>query len=101
MSERKLSKEQKEKFHKLQQDWMREVDQCFEAHKDDEINPNRLDGPQTWELAKIQQKYKKRINEELGMDFYRDVGEEKKEGHKKFSQMIVSNPDGFPALPKE
>ncbi len=52
---------------------MREVDQCFEAHKDDKINPCQLDGLQTWELAKIQQKYKKKINEELDMDFYQNV----------------------------
>lgn len=100
MSERKLTKEQKEKFQKLQQEWMREVDQCFEAHKDDEIHPNQLDGPQTCDLARIQQKYKKKINEELGMDFYEDVGEVKKDGHRKFSDMIIKNPNGFPKLSK-
>ncbi len=100
MSERELTKEQKDKLEEIMQEWMREVDQHFEAYKDEEIEVNRLDGPRTWNLAKIQLKYKKKINKELGMDFYEDVSEVEKREHKKFSDRIVQNPHGFPELPR-
>lgn len=99
MSDRKLTKEQKDKLQSIIKEWIREVDQCFDAYKDEDSYPNRLDGPQTWELAKIQMKYKKKINEELGIDFYKDVAKVEKSKYKKFSDIIVKNPNGFPKLP--
>lgn len=82
MPERKLTKEQEEKAQKLIQQWKEEVEQFFEEHKDEEINTNQLDGSRTWELVKMELKYKKLINKELGMDFYKDVVEVENSKHK-------------------
>lgn len=95
-----MTKEQEAKLKEIQQEWVNEVEEFFDAHKDDDINPNRLDGSQTWALAAIQMKYKKKINKELGMDYYPDIAKVKKSAHKKFSDMIMKNPNGFPDLPK-
>lgn len=100
MSERKLNKEQEATLQKIIQEWKDEVECFFETHKDDENTVNRLDGPQTWGLASIQQKYKKKANKELGMEYFTDVTEVKKASHKKFSDLIARNPHGFPELPK-
>lgn len=100
MPGRKLTKEQEDKFNEISQEWREEVDRIFEAYKDAEPNTGRLDGPETYELAQTQLKYKRKINEALGMDFYEDVGKVEKGGHRKFSDLIVPNPHGFPELPK-
>ena len=116
MSGRKLTKEQERTFQTIIQGWKDEVGRNFEAHKGDEIDTNRLDGSQTWELAAIERKYKKKINKDLGMVYYADVAEIEKSNHisergqvektapprskmKKFSDIIMPNPNGFPAVP--
>lgn len=101
MAGRKLTKEQEDKFNEITQEWKEEVDRIFEAYKDAGPNPGRLDGPETYELAQAQLKYKRKINEALGMEFYTDVGKVEKGGHRKFSDIIVPNPHGFPELPRQ
>ena len=90
-----------DKFNEITQEWKEEVDRIFEAYKDAGPNPGRLDGPETYELAQAQLKYKRKINEALGMEFYTDVGKVEKGGHRKFSDIIVPNPHGFPELPRQ
>lgn len=101
MSEKKLTKEQESKLKEIHQEWVREVNEFFDANKDDKINPNCLDGSRTWALAAIQSKYKKKINKELGMCYYEDVEGVKKSSHRKFSDLIVRNQGGFPELPRQ
>lgn len=96
-----MTKEQEDKFNEITQEWKEEVDRIFEAYKDAGPNPGRLDGPETYELAQAQLKYKRKINEALGMEFYTDVGKVEKGGHRKFSDIIVPNPHGFPELPRQ
>jgi len=92
MSGIKLTKEQEAKFNEIMQEWREEVDRIFEAYKDAEPNPGRLDGPETYELAQAQLKYKRKINEALGMEFYTDVGKVEKGSHRKFSDIIMPTP---------
>lgn len=99
MSGKKLTKEQEDVLRRIMQEWEDEVERYFEAHKDEEIDANRLDGPRTWELASIQLKYAKKANKELGMDYFEVAVNLEKNRHRKFSDMIIPNPNGFPAVP--
>lgn len=100
MSERKLTKKQENRLQEIMQEWMEEVEQYFESCKDEPTNSDQLGGSKAWELGRIQLKYKQKINKELGMDFYEDIAEVEKRGHKRFSDIIVQNPQGFPELPR-
>lgn len=100
MSEKKLTKEQQEKLKQIHKEWLDEVTLFFDAHNDVKLNSNQLDGPETWGLVAIERKYKKIINNELGIDFYKDVEEVEKSGHKRFSDFVIKNPNGFPGLPE-
>lgn len=100
MSEKKLTKEQEANLQEIKEEWQREVEQHFDGHKDGGMDDSvRLDGVRTWELAAIQQKYKKRIQDELGMDFYSESQEIKKGSRKSFSDLVLENPNGFPGIP--
>lgn len=99
MSERKLTKEQSDRLQQIHKEWLDEVTLFFEA-QNEKLNSNQLDGPETWGLVAIEQKYKKKINTELGIDFYKDVVGVEKSGHKRFSDLIIKNPNGFPNLPE-
>lgn len=99
MSERNLTPELMNRIQEIHREWADEVEQYFDAHKDEKVSCNQLDGPRTWGLVKIEQKYKKKINDELGIAYYKDVDEVAKSGHRKFSDLIIKNPNGFPDLP--
>lgn len=104
MSERKLTREQEEKVQKLIQQWKEEAEQFFEERKDEEINTNQLDGHRTWELVKMQLKYKKLINKELGIDFYKDVVEVEDSKHKDnldTDTLSLALPEWLAKRPKE
>lgn len=86
MSERNLTKEQAAKLQEIIRKWMEEVEQFFDKHKNDKRIPNQLDGSNTWSLVRIEQKYKRMINEELKMDFYTDIGEVEKGKYREYTK---------------
>jgi hypothetical protein len=65
MSERKLSKE--DKIKKIKQLWLDEADEIikYDDEKNMQIHHSDLDGEASLALAKIQDKYKKQIQEVL------------------------------------
>lgn len=64
MSEKSLTKEQKEKIEALREQWLEEVEPYLEdGHNPQPVVGARLDGPDTVALAKIQAKYKRKIKE--------------------------------------
>ena len=90
-----------EMLQEIHREWTDEVKLFFESTKDKKRNYNQLDGDATWALAAIEQKYKKIINDKLGLDFYRDVEEVEKGRYRKFSDLVIGNPYGFPELPEK
>jgi hypothetical protein len=65
MSEKELSKEQWKKIEIIKQKWLDEADAVIKAddQKHKQIRRTSLDGEATSTLAKIQDKYKRQIQE--------------------------------------
>lgn len=97
MSEPKYTSEQMERIKELKKEWMEEVEKYFnETHLK---NPDgTLDGGGDSELLKIQEKYIRKVQDEVGEITY-EKEELTKGGYRKFSDIIMQVPDWIPKLP--
>ena len=62
MSENKYTDEQLKKIEAIKQEWMRETEIYLHMESDQEQHPH-LDGPATWALQELQEKYMRKLRE--------------------------------------
>lgn len=63
MSEKKLTDDQKKKIEKIKQQWIEEVKPYLSEKNQTQEKRCKLDGDNTWMLAKLQEEYDRKIRE--------------------------------------